>query len=52
MIALAAINGWHVVSAEKGGSLANNPNIPIVCDAIGAEHIRFLDMLRIEKWKL
>ena len=52
VIALADINGWHVVSAEKGGSLANNPNIPIVCDAIGVEHIRFLDMLRLEKWKL
>ena len=52
VIALADIIGWHVVSAEKGGSLASNPNIPIVCDAIGVEHIRFLDMLRLEKWKL
>ena len=52
VIALADINGWHVVSAEKGGSLINNPNIPIVCDAIGVEHIRFLNMLRLEKWKL
>jgi hypothetical protein len=52
VISLAHINGWHVVSAERGGSLANNPNIPTVCGAIGVEHIRFFDMLRLEGWKL
>ena len=41
VIAFADINTWHVASAERGGSLTNNPNIPTVCDAIGVEHIRF-----------
>ncbi|MEE8173274.1 MAG: DUF4411 family protein [Alphaproteobacteria bacterium] len=52
VIALAVMNGWHVVSAERGGSLANNPNIPTVCNAIGVQHIRFFEMLRGEGWKL
>ena len=52
VIALADMNGWHVVSAERGGSLAINPNIPTVCDAIGVQHIRFFEMLRGEGWKL
>jgi hypothetical protein len=43
---------WYVVSAEAGGSLANNPNIPTVCGAIGVKHIRFFDMLRQEGWQL
>lgn len=52
VIALAEINGWRVVSAEKGGSLENNPNIPTVCNAIGITHMRFFEMLRQEEWKL
>jgi Domain of unknown function (DUF4411) len=54
VIALAATQEgeWHVVSAEAGGSLAKNPNIPTVCGAIGVKHIRFFDMLRKEGWQL
>lgn len=54
VIALAATQGgnWHVVSAEAGGGLANNPNIPTVCGAIGVKHIRFFDMLRQQGWQL
>ncbi len=52
VIALADMNGWHVVSAERGGGLANNPNMPTVCRAIGVRHIRFIEMLRGEGWKL
>lgn len=52
VIALADMNGWHVVSAERGGSLANNPNIPTVCNALGVQHVRFFEMLRGEGWKL
>lgn len=52
VIAFADINGWYVVSAERGGSLANNPNIPTVCAAIGVQHIRFFEMLRLERWRL
>lgn len=54
VIALAATRegDWRVVSAERGGGLAKNPNIPTVCAAIGLAHIRFFDMLRLEGWQL
>ena len=52
VVALADMNGWHVVSAERGGSLASNPNIPTVCNAMGVQHIRFFEMLRGEGWRL
>lgn len=54
VIALADVtNGeWFVVSAEKGGSLMNNPNIPTVCADIGIDHIRFFQLLREEQWQL
>lgn len=56
VIAHAALNGaaWHVVSSEKLaiGNAHLNPNIPFVCKELGVEHIRFLDMLRLEGWKL
>lgn len=56
VIARAVLNGprWHVVSSEHphNGNDHTNPNIPFVCKAIGTEHIRFLDMLRMEDWKL
>lgn len=56
VIARAAINGddWHVVSSEKPatGNAHKNPNIPFVCNAINVKHIRFLEMLRMEQWKL
>ncbi len=54
VIALADLQlpKWHVVSAERGNSLANNPNIPTVCGQIGVSHLRFFDMLRLERWAL
>lgn len=56
VIAHAALNGaaWHVVSSEKlaVGNAHKNPNIPFVCNSIRVEHIRFLDMLRMEGWRL
>lgn len=54
VIALADVQErkWVVVSAEKGGSLENNPRIPIVCRDIGVEHIRFFELLRREGWSL
>ena len=56
VIARAALNGpqWHVVSSEhpNNGNGHKNPNIPFVCKTIGAKHIRFLDLLRKEGWKL
>jgi len=54
VIALADVadGEWTVVSAERGGSITNNPNIPTVCADIGVPHVRFFEMLRIEHWQL
>ena len=54
VIALADVmsGDWTVVSAEKGGSLASNPKIPIVCADIGLCHVRFFEMMRMEGWQL
>ena len=56
VIAQADINRdkWCVVSSEKpaNGNADKNPNIPFVCKEIGIRHIGFLDMLRMENWKL
>ena len=52
VIAYAKINSCHVVSAERGGSLENNPNIPTVCSQLDVTHLRFFEMLRMEGWQL
>ncbi|MCA9466826.1 MAG: DUF4411 family protein [Nitrospira sp.] len=56
LIARALLNGpsWQVVSNENpaSGNAHKNPNIPFVCSQLGIQHIRFLDMLRIEGWRL
>jgi hypothetical protein len=54
VISLAATRegDWRVVSAEKGGSLIKNPNIPTVCADIGIAHVRFFELLRLEGWRL
>ncbi len=56
VIAQAFVNGdnWCVVSSERpaNSNAHKNPNIPFVCKEIGVRHIRFLDMLRMENWKL
>lgn len=56
VIACAARNGpdWHVVSSERPatGNAHRNPNIPFVCASLKVNHIRFLDMLRMEGWRL
>ena len=54
VIALADVSEgeWHVVSAERGGSLASNPNIPTVCAELGVRHLRYFDLLRLEGWQL
>jgi hypothetical protein len=56
VIARAKVGGdhWYVVTEEAlhNGSAAHNPNIPFVCSAIGVKCINFLDMLRLEGWKL
>ena len=56
VIAQAAVSGdnWCVVSSERAanGNADRNPNIPFVCKELQVRPIRFLDMLRMENWKL
>ena len=56
VIARAALNGTgrHVVSSENAavGNPHKNSNIPFVYDQIGVKHIRFLERLRMKRWKL
>ena len=52
--AMASGAHWHVVTEEAlhNGSADRNPNIPFVCNAVGVRHVNFLDMMRMEGWKL
>jgi len=56
VIARAILNGpnWYVISNENpaAGNAHKNPNIPFVCGQLDVHHIRFLDMLKMEGWKL
>ncbi len=56
VIARAFLNGpsWYVVSNENpaNGNSHKNPNIPFACNELAIKHIRFLDMLRMEGWRL
>lgn len=56
VIARAILSGshWYVVSNENpaGGNAHKNPNIPFVCSQLNVKHICFLDMLKMERWKL
>lgn len=56
VIARAMLNGanWYVISNENpaAGRPDKNPNIPYVCGQLNVKHIRFLDMLKMENWKL
>lgn len=56
VIARAMLSGvnWHVISSENpaAGNAHKNPNIPFVCVQLNVKHISFLDMLKMERWKL
>ena len=56
VIARAILNGphWYVISNENpaAGNAHKNPNLPFVCTQLNVNHIRFLDMLKLEGWKL
>lgn len=49
VIALAAVRGYRVVTQERPGS-PDSPKIPTVCDHFRVPHLRFLDMVRSERW--
>jgi hypothetical protein len=56
LVARALLNGanWYVVSNENpaAGNAHKNPNIPFVCAQLNVKHIRFLDLLKMEGWRL
>lgn len=51
VIATAQIRGAIVVTGEGGDGNAQRPKIPYVCQQLGLECIRFLDVVRAEDWR-
>jgi hypothetical protein len=51
VIAVARIKGAIVVTGEGASGTQNRPRIPYICDQLGVECIRFLDIIRLEGWK-
>lgn len=49
VIALAKVNGYIVVTSEKGGS-RDKPRIPFICDFFKVRCIGLIDLAKIEKW--
>jgi hypothetical protein len=50
VIAVASIRGAVVVTGEGSDGTENHPKIPFVCQRLGIECIRFLDVIRLEGW--
>ena len=50
VIALAKARGCAVVTGEGVSGSLDRPKIPDVCEAIGVESIRLLDLIRREGW--
>lgn len=50
VIALAKARGYIVVTQERPGS-PDDPKMPTVCDALRVPYIRFLDIIRQERWR-
>ena len=51
VIALAEINSCAVVSEENMNQNMNAPKIPFVCQTRSIDCIKFIDVIRREKWK-
>ena len=50
VIGVASLYGATVVTGEGSDGSANRPKIPYVCDQIGVECIRFLELIQNEGW--
>jgi hypothetical protein len=50
VIALAKVEGLHIVTEEKPTGNNNRPNIPDVCLKIDITCIGLVDLIRAEKW--
>jgi hypothetical protein len=51
VIAVAAVNGWSVVSGEQPSGSAKHPKIPDVCAGMKIPYLNMLDFVKSEKWK-
>jgi hypothetical protein len=51
VIAVAKLRGCTVVTGEGSNGTADRPKIPYVCGLMGIECVRFLDVIRIERWQ-
>jgi len=49
VIALARVNGYIVVTSEKGGS-RRKPRIPFICTHFKVTCISLIEMAKLEKW--
>ncbi len=50
VIAVAKLKGYTVVTEEDYGT-ATKPKIPLICDAIGVNHMSLLELVLTEKWR-
>jgi hypothetical protein len=51
VIAVARLKNAIVVTGEGAGGTQDRPRIPYICDQLGIECIKFLDIIRLEGWK-
>lgn len=51
VIAVAKVRGAVVVTGEGSDGTALRPKIPYVCDDLGIQCVRFLDIVKLEGWK-
>jgi len=50
VIAVARIRGATVVTGEGSDGTENRPKIPYVCERLGIECVKFVDVIRLEGW--
>ena len=51
VIAVASLRGATVVTGEGSDGTEKRPKIPYVCQQLGIDCIRFLDLIKLEGWK-
>jgi predicted nucleic acid-binding protein len=51
VIAVARLKGAIVVTGEGVNGTQDRPKIPYICEQLGVECIRFVEIIRLEGWK-
>jgi hypothetical protein len=51
VIAVARLRGAIVVTGEGSDGTENRPKIPYICNQLGIQCVRFLEIVRLEGWK-